>query len=297
MERGEVVRPFTRAGPGGFLTVDGAQGSAPWLQVGLLLATVATTTWAGAAHLGADLLAAPGAWVRGLPYAAALLAILGVHEMGHYVMGRRRGIRVSLPYFIPVPFWLGTFGAFIRMEGPVRRRADYFDVGLAGPVAGLAVALVALAVGLRLETVGPGTGHGLVPASSVLVATVYRLVGGTNPVSALRLGPIGFAGWLGLMVTAINLLPVGQLDGGHLAYAILGPGPSRLVSVAVLVALIGGGLLSGSHLLMWGLLLWLIAGTGHPPAQDETAGPGAGRALLGGGAMVVALSILLPLPT
>ena len=186
----------------------------------LFVATLLTTTWAGASHRGVDVLKRPSEWMVGFPYALALLTILGIHEMGHYLVARRRGVAVSLPYFIPVPSYLGTFGAFIRMEGSVRDRAAYFDVAIAGPLAGLVAAVVALWVGLPGSAAGPE--HGMVPDSSLLFAGVYRLVTGSLPAGSVQLGAVAFAGWLGLIVTALNLAPVEQLDGGHIAYALLG---------------------------------------------------------------------------
>ena len=126
--------------------------AAGWVHGLLLVATLLTTTWAGALHQGVNLLTRPGEWMRGLPYSLALLAVLGVHEMGHYFMARRRNVDVSLPYFIPAPIWLGTFGAFIKMRGPIRNRASYFDVGIAGPLAGLVVALAAISTCSRSWT-------------------------------------------------------------------------------------------------------------------------------------------------
>lgn len=272
-------------------------GTGGWIHATLLLATLATTTWAGAMHQGVNILSRPSEWTRGLPYALALLVILGVHEMGHFVMARRRGVRVSLPYFIPAPIWLGTFGAFIKMRGAIRDRATYLDVGIAGPLAGLAVAVAALFLGLLLERPTVVAGHGLSPGSSFLFAGVYRLAGGTAFSATVQLGPIAFAGWLGLMVTALNLFPVGQLDGGHIAYAALGPVVARVLSGAVIALLVGGGLLLGSHLTMWGFIVWLIAGISHPPAEDEGAPIGRGRKMLAASALLLLVAILVPLPS
>lgn len=266
------------------------------LQLVLLGATLLTTIRAGALHQGQNLLKTPAAWPLGLPYALALLAILAVHEMGHYVMARRRRVRASLPYFIPAPIWLGTFGAFIRLDGPVRNRAAYFDVGIAGPLAGLLVALAALFFGFRYETAVMAHDHGLWPGSSLLMAGVFTLAGGADLSAPLQLGPVGFAGWLGLIVTGLNLLPVGQLDGGHVAYAVLGRRVARRVSFAFIGLLVVGGLLAGSHLWMWGLFAWLIAGTEHPPAGDDETGVGNARILLSFLGAVVLLLILIPVP-
>lgn len=265
-----------------------------WVHPALFLATLATSTWAGALHQGVNLLAEPSRWPAGLPYALALLAILGIHELGHYVVAKRSGVRVSLPYFIPAPIWLGTFGAFIRMDGPIRNRSSYFDVGIAGPLAGLVVALAAFFFGLVLEPPEAAMGHGLTPASSYLFAGIYRLAGGADPSATVQLGPVAFAGWLGLMITALNLLPVGQLDGGHVAYGVLGPRSANSLSVIVVGLLVVGGLLARSHLLMWGLFVWFVAGTTHPVARDEATPVGGGRVVLALGALALLLSILLP---
>ena len=171
----------------------------------LLAVTAVTTTWAGAAHRGINPLADPGGWIAGLPYAAALLGILGIHEMGHYLLARRRGVAVTLPYFIPAPFYLGTFGAFIQMRGVVRDRATCFDIAVAGPLAGLAAALIALAIGLpdgRVAAHG-----GMTPATSALFAGIDTLVVGGPLDQPVALGALAFAGWIGLVVTALNLIP------------------------------------------------------------------------------------------
>lgn len=265
-----------------------------WVQSALLGATAVTTTWAGALHQGVNLLTEPSAWPRGVPYAAALLAILGVHEMGHYVVARRRGVQVSLPYFIPAPMWLGTFGAFIRMDGAVRSRSSYFDVGIAGPLAGLVVALAALYFGMIFERPTPVSGHGLIPSSSYLFAWIFRLAGGSDAGATVQLGPVAFAGWLGLMVTALNLLPAGQLDGGHIAYATFGPRVAKALSIIVITMLVGAGVLLGSHYWIWGLLIWWIAGTAHPPAVDDSVPLDGRRMLLAAASFALLLAIVLP---
>ncbi len=211
-------------------------------------------------------------------------------------MARRLGVRVSLPYFIPAPIWLGTFGAFIKMGGPIRTRSSYFDVGIAGPLAGLVVALAALYFGMILERPDLASGQGLAPASSYLFAGIYRLAGGSDITATVQLGPIAFAGWLGLMVTALNLAPVGQLDGGHIAYGALGPRVARRLSFIVIALLVGGWLLLGSHFWTWGLLIWWIAGTTHPPAVYDYIPLSGRRKLLAAATLVLLLAILLPVP-
>ena len=260
----------------------------------LFAATVLTTTWAGAAHVGFNLLRDPGRWTAGAPYALALLTILGVHELGHYFTARRRGIHVTLPYFIPAPSHLGTFGAFIEMRGVVRDRASYFDVAIAGPYAGLAAALLALWIGLGQP---PASAHGgIVPSSSALFTMIYASRGGTAIAEPLVLGPLAFAGYLGLIVTALNLVPIGQLDGGHVAYALLGARRARSLGTAVVWILILGGLLYASNWLMWGLIAWFLAGTGHPPALDEAAPIGRWRMALGWFSIALLVATVAPWP-
>lgn len=286
--------PIPDAANGSLEAAGVKQKQRPLLNLVLFVGTLATTTWAGAAHLGIDLLKEPARWRVGAPYALALLAILGVHELGHYLVARRRGIHVSLPYFIPAPVYLGTFGAFIQMRGTVRDRSTYFDVAIAGPLAGLVMALLALAVGLGAPASAPH--GGIVPASSALFAGIFKLVGGGALDQQIVLGPLAFAGYLGLVVTALNLAPIGQLDGGHVAYALLGQqGAARLAS-AVIVLLLLAGLFYSSHYLMWALIAWFVAGSSHPKALDETVPIGPGRTMLGLLALGLLFAIILPWP-
>jgi hypothetical protein len=272
----------------------------PMLHVLLLVATIATTTWAGALHQGVNLLAEPGQWTVGVPYAAALLAILGVHEMGHYVVARLHGVEVTWPYFIPVPMGLGTLGAFIRIQSLIKTRRAVFDVGIAGPLAGLVVALPALYFGLGEATaVAEGT-HGAHAGSSILLAWLYQLHHGGDLAAAstatIRLTPIGFAGWIGLLVTALNLLPVGQLDGGHIAYGLFGRRYARAIGIGTVVLMVILGLTVWPGLLTWALLIALIGGFSHIPALDDVTPPDAKRFVLGALALLLLVAIVLPLP-
>lgn len=251
----------------------------PWINVSLLGATLATTTMAGAAHQGINLLKEPSAWAVGLPYALGVMLILGIHEMGHYLTARRHGVRVSLPYFVPLPFGLGTFGAFIQMPPLLKNRRVLFDIGVAGPLAGLAVAIPALLIGLQWSTIETGEPdpqaamQGASLKSSVLLALLARLAMGeaVSQGHALLLHPLAFAGWLGLMITALNLLPVGQLDGGHVAYSLLGRvRAARLANVA-LFAMIFLGIFVWPGLFYWAIIVYFLAGVrGLPPLDDVT---------------------------
>ena len=275
-----------------------------WVNLALFVATLATTTWAGALHEGVNLLAEPDRFMAGLPYALALMLILGAHELGHYFTARRYGIDVSLPYFIPVPFALGTFGAFIKMKSlsPTRRAA--FDVAVAGPLAGLAVAIPALLVGLQYsEVVTTGQAPSMMmggadAGSSLLFALLAKLALGEAVLEGHRLvlHPIAFAGWLGLLVTALNLMPVGQLDGGHMAHALLGGRRAYTAGVATLAVLVVVGLFVWSGLLFWALLIYFVAGTRDVPPLNDVSRLDQGRVVLGIVAFALLLAIQLPVP-
>jgi membrane-associated protease RseP (regulator of RpoE activity) len=283
-----------------------AQAQRTWLHALLFLATLIATTWAGALHEGVNLLQEPSRFAVGLPYAIGLMVILGAHEMGHYLAARRHGMSVSLPYFIPVPFGLGTFGAFISLRSPAPSRRALFDMAVSGPLAGLVFAVPALLVGLPLSQVVPDGastsmssmhGGGVNIGSSLLLATLAKISLGEQLVGhTLQLHPLAFAGWLGLIVTALNLLPIGQLDGGHISDAMFGQRASAMISTAAMFALFGLGLFVWSGLLFWAFIVFFIAGRkGLPPLNDLTplAPP---RLAVGWLAMSILAAILMPVP-
>ena len=280
------------------------QHARPWVNGLLFVLTVATTTWAGAAHQGIDLLREPGRFTVGLPYALGLMLILLVHELGHYFMARHHRIRVTLPYFIPVPFALGTFGAFIKMRSPAENRRALFDVAIAGPLAGLVIAIPALLIGLRSSVIVAvtepvaGMMHGGTSlSSSVLLAFLAKLSLGTELLDGhvLQLSPLAFAGWLGLMVTALNLLPIGQLDGGHIAHAMFGRSAGDTIGSVAMWTLLLLGLFVWPGLLTWAIIVFFMAGRGAPPLEDVTP-LSPSRRCMGYAAFVVLALILAPLP-
>ena len=277
----------------------------PWVNWLLFALTIGTTTWAGAAHQGVNLLREPGRFTVGLPYALGLLAILGVHELGHYFMARHHRIRVTLPYFIPVPFALGTFGAFIKMRSAPESRRALFDVAVAGPLAGLVIAIPALLIGLRSSVIvaaaaepAAGMMHGGTSVgSSVLLAFLAKLSLGPALLEGhvLQLSPLAFAGWLGLMVTALNLLPIGQLDGGHIAHAMFGRRAGDTIGSVAMWTLLLLGLFVWPGLLTWAIIVFFIAGRGAPPLDDLTPLTPS-RRWLGYAAFAILALILAPLP-
>ncbi len=278
-----------------------------WINGLLLVATLLTTTWAGALHQGVNLLQEPGRFAVGLPYAVGLMAILGAHELGHYFTARYHKIAVTLPYFIPIPFALGTFGAFIRILSPARDRRGLFDMAVAGPYAGLVLAIPALLIGLPMShvvtlpagaSIGAGIGGGMSLESSLLLTVLAKLSMGSalDAGNALLLHPIAFAGWLGLLVTALNLLPIGQLDGGHMADAMFGRRASGFLSGAAIVVLVILGIFVWSGLLFWAFIAFFVAGRkGLPPLNDiDRLGPG--RLAAGWLAFGILAAILMPVP-
>jgi membrane-associated protease RseP (regulator of RpoE activity) len=277
----------------------------PWLHWLLFGLTVITTTWAGAGHQGVDLAQEPGRFTVGLLYSIGLLLILGVHELGHFFMARRHAMDVTPPYFIPVPFGLGTFGAFIQMRSPPANRKALFDVAVTGPLAGLVIAVPALLLGLRSSSItagGDGTLshgflHGATVGSSILFTVLTKIsLGDAAQYGALvQLSPLAFAGWLGLFITALNLLPVGQLDGGHITRAMFGSRVGRTISSVAMWSLFLLALFVWPGLMMWALIVFFIAGRGAPPLNDVTP-LDAGRMVLGYIAMLILILILAPMP-
>jgi len=239
------------------------------LHLGLLLATVVTTVIAGALQQGIDPLETPGLLYKGIPFSFTLLLILGAHEMGHYLVSRWHHLDVTLPYFIPappIPFIIGTFGAFIRIRSPIRDKRALLDVGCSGPLTGVLVAIPVILVGLKLSTVTVmgGSGETLTLGEPLLFKLLSRLaLGPLTPEQNVILHPVAFAGWIGLLVTALNLLPVGQLDGGHVAYALF-PEYHRYISLGVLGLLVVCGVWFWQGWLMWAVLLAFL-GWRHPP--------------------------------
>ncbi|MEN9202566.1 MAG: site-2 protease family protein [Thermostichus sp. DG_1_6_bins_120] len=282
----------------------------PFLAAGLMLATFWTTLSAGAQAAGVspDQLFHLPSLMKGLPYALAILAILGSHEWTRYQVARHHRIKTSLPYFIPVPFVLGTFGAFIQLKEPVPNRKVLFDISISGPLAGSLVALGMLLLGLVFSqpqaapTLPEGqptpiSFHRIDPRLSLLLGILSRIVLGDQlqPGQVIDLHPLAFAGWLGLVVIAFNLMPVGQLDGGHIVHAVygqqMGANIGRVARWLVLLL----ALTVQPWLLLWALLLFVISSADEPALNDVTELDDA-RDLLGLGMLTLLVLILLPVP-
>ena len=240
-----------------------------WLHLMLFLATLATTMVAGTLQQEVDPFAHPWEVYRGIPFSFTLLLILGAHEMGHYLVSRRHRLDVTLPFFIPAPpfpFIIGTFGAFIKIRSPIQDKRALLDVGCAGPLVGVLVSIPVTLLGLSLSKItvmGAGK-EALVLGEPLLYQFLSWLVfGPLSPEANVILHPMAFAGWIGMFVTALNLIPVGQLDGGHVSYA-LAPQYHRYVSLGCVALLVGCGLFFWYGWLMWAVLVSFL-GWRHPP--------------------------------
>ena len=239
----------------------------------LFLLTVFTTLLAGALMEGAQILDNPLDLIKGVPFSFTLMFILGTHEFGHYYYAQKHKVDASLPFFIPAPpflFLIGTFGAFIKIKSPIYRKDALLQIGAAGPIAGFIIAVPALIFGLFLSDIVEKSDiqGALILGDSILMKILTWV---THPdlmeSQDIMLHPIAFAGWIGLLVTMLNLLPIGQLDGGHVAYAMLGE-KQKLIGQAAFILLVPLSFLS-INWLIWGLLLLLLMRTvKHPPIQD-----------------------------
>ena len=215
----------------------------------------------------------PKYFVDGISYSASIMTILLAHEMGHYTMSRRYGVPATLPYFIPFPFSpFGTFGAIIKMKGIIINKKALFDIGVAGPLMSFILSVPCLFFGMRLSHVVPvnENAYDFRLGEPLLLKLIQRLTFGELPPNAdVLLHPLGYAGWVGLFVTALNLLPVGQLDGGHVIYAVFGQ-KSRWAFAGSMLALILLALFYNPGWLAL-IILLLIFGMRHPqPLDSET---------------------------
>lgn len=267
-----------------------------WINVLLFVVTAVSVLYAGSdAMVGSDVPLTLASLVTGWKFAVPLMTILLAHELGHYIAARIHRVSASLPYFIPMPISpFGTMGAIISMKGRIRSRKALLDIGAAGPLAGMVFAVPILIWGLYHSEVKPISGQGLMEGQCLLYLLIKRVVVGAIPAgSDVFLHPTAFAGWVGLLITMINLVPVGQLDGGHVAYALIGPAQDRIAKwvhfglLGVFVTSFGyhflstiGGSSGGvaatvalemsSFWLVWFVFLFIlrrVAGGNHPPTE------------------------------
>lgn len=283
-----------------------------WLHLLLFLATVFTTLVVGARleynfssglpqfRSNTDLCPVlwateqPSRLLLGIPFCAALLGILVTHEMGHFVYAQHHRVYATLPFFIPIPILFGTMGAFIRIRSPIRSRAALFDIGIAGPIAGFVVAVAVLFVSLGRSR--PATGEaGLAFGFPLIFHLAWSVIPSHAHVrlDQLNLSPVAIAAWMGMLATALNLLPGGQLDGGHIIYSLI-PRGHRLISRLTILCLIPMGIFFWTGWLVWAVFL-LLSLMQHPPVPDFPP-VDRKRKLLAGFALLMFVLTLAPAP-
>jgi membrane-associated protease RseP (regulator of RpoE activity) len=245
----------------------------------------------------------PHLLLKGLPYSLSLMVILGVHELSHYLLAVYYHVRTTLPYFLPVPFFLGTFGAFIAMKSPTPHRKALFDVAIAGPLGGLLVTIPVLIWGLAFSevvTISQPTNmlsfQALDPRFSCLLAILSKVALGSQliPGKAISLHPAAIAGYIGLIITALNLMPVGQLDGGHIVHGMFGQGKAILIGQITRLLMFGLAFVR-KEFLFWAIILFFMP-LADQPALNDVSELDNRRDFLGLMSLLLLASILLPLP-
>lgn len=282
------------------VTHERKQKSTYRLPIALFLLTVVTTLIAGSSFYVSyeQLIADPGLIATGIPFACSLLSILLAHEMGHFITSRRYRVDVSLPYFIPAPTLFGTLGAVIKMRSAIRKKTMLLDIGAAGPLAGIVIALPLVIWGLyqsQLIPVAAGEQSYLFFGDSLLFKLLSYLIVGAIPEGYdILLSPIAFAGWVGFLVTSLNLMPMGQLDGGHIAYALFGR-RQRIVSRVFVGALVVMGIVYYVGWLVWAALI-IIIGVDHPPVSDDDVTLDSRRTVVGWACFILFIVTFIPVP-
>ncbi len=232
-----------------------------WINLVLLIATFISTTIMGAGMFGRfDI-------VGGMMYSIAIMFVLGFHEMGHYILARKWGMKTSLPYFIPFPSFIGTLGAVIKHRGKIPSRKALFDVGVSGPLFGIIASIIVTYIGLKMKFEPAYTEEFTLILGVPLLFELIAKIAGYNEI---YIHPVAFAGWVGMFVTFLNLIPVGQLDGGHVLRAMVGE-KAELIYKVVPVALIILGLVTNSSIwFFWGLITLFFSMQKHPKPVDDT---------------------------
>ncbi len=269
--------------------------SIPKTNIILFALTVLTTFAAGALFLkGQNIFANPLLIIHGASFAVPLLLILLFHEFGHYLMSKKRRIKTSLPYFIPGPTILGTFGAVIKSKSPFRSKRDLLDVGAAGPIPGFIVAVIVLILGLsHSQITAQIPEEGLTLGNSLIFLLLSNLILNVPPGHDVLLSPMAFAGWAGLIVTMLNLLPIGQLDGGHIAYALLGKHQKKVARFTVLALIPLGFLWMGWFI--WAILAFVI-NLAHPSTLNDTIPLDRKRKVVGFISLAIFILCFTPIP-
>ena len=269
----------------------------PYLHILLFLLTLLSTLVAGALQKGVNPLREPGRLYEGIPFSFTLMFILLSHELSHYFASRRHHTKATLPYFIPAPSMIGTFGAFIKMKSPIGSRRALIDIGASGPIAGFIVSVFAVVAGLgwsEVVSIEPSAAT-IRLGDSMLFSSLSELIIGTPAEGRdILLHPVAFAGWIGFFVTSLNLIPIGQLDGGHIAFAFLG-GFHRALSFVLVIVLAVLGFFLWEGWSFWALLM-LLFGLRHPPVMRWEVPLDPGRRLIGALSLFIFVITFIPVP-
>ncbi|NLV66825.1 MAG: site-2 protease family protein [Spirochaetes bacterium] len=275
----------------------GSRRDRVWINVLLFAATFITTTLAQSQTSGSI----TQIFLSGLAYSCTLMAILSAHEFGHYFAARSFGVNATLPFFIPFPCDspVGTLGAVIKTRSPIPHRRALFYIGAMGPLPGFVVSLAAVITGIYLSEVQPlppaGEGVFLSYGESWLFSFIVQQIhGGIAPGSDLFLHPVGFAGWIGFLLTALNLMPVGQLDGGHILYSLIGE-KQRYAGWAFLCALV---ILSfyWPGWIVWVIIILLLVMVGHPYIHGPGEELSTAEKITGWACMIIMVLTFVPVP-
>jgi membrane-associated protease RseP (regulator of RpoE activity) len=253
----------------------------------------------GSVLYGANPESVPSDILKGIPFTIAIMTILCAHEAGHYFVAKKHGMRTSLPYFIPFPTIIGTMGAVIKHRGPIPGRIALFDVGVSGPLIGLFASVVVTVIGLLQPPVQiPSEESGIALGIPPLFGFIMYFI----PNSSTYIHPIAFAGWAGMLVTAINLMPAGQMDGGHVLRAMMGEKASRVSSILPAVLFFIGSYLiifmktDGFVWIVWSVLLIIVSAAGHPRPINDDIPLDRKRMALGVATFALGLLCITPVP-
>ncbi len=268
-----------------------------WLNIVLLIATIATTTAVGSTFYGEEINI-----TGGFMFSLAIMFVLGSHEMGHYIAAKRWKMRTSLPYFIPFPSLIGTLGAVIKHRGAIPNRRALFDVGVSGPLAGILASIIVVAIGLQLPFELKGKPMIYISTPPLFNFVVYLIKPEILMKKFASIHPVAFAGWVGLFVTFLNMIPVGQLDGGHVLRAMMGK-KADIVSRIVPIVLITFGIIVSkiynqpdSIWIFWGFITFFFSLHGHPEPIDDETPLDLKRMLIGLFAFLLAILCFTPTP-
>lgn len=302
------------------------KASNPLINLVLAVATILSVLFSGAVLSCQCIPSSVGDWLSGLPMMLTMMGILLFHEFGHYFAARFHKVAVTLPYFIPLPVIspVGTLGAFIQLRSPFKTRRQLFDIGVAGPLGGLILAIPLTYWGVATSPVQgiARNGASVLEGNSIFYLAVkyvahgqllpsfeqyaglpqwqefLLVLGGVIPAGSgtdIFINPIAFAAWFGLFVTAMNLLPVGQLDGGHVIYSILG-NKARYLSIGLVGLMVLAGIFWWSGWLLWAVLVFFVIGTGHPPPLNDLVDLDPGRKILAYVMIILFVVMFMPNP-